>query len=315
MRRRPLGKTGLEVTELALGTWSLSGDGYGPAEPIEQDRVIDRAHALGIRLFETADVYAQGTMETKLGERLPRDDSTVIIVTKIGTDRQSSPGRKRFDRDYLRQAVDASRKRLDRDRLDVVLLHNPAAVTLERGEATETMQTLAQQGVLQAWGVSAGSADIARAAIAQGAQVLSMAYNVFLSTDLHDLHEDIVRSGVGLLARSVLAHGLLCGYWSMHKQFPRGDHRTERWTPDELRRRVNQVQALRPLVGGQIYTLRSGALRYALANEDVSAVILGPRNAVQLDQLVREAGQGPPYVPEDRLTRLAARLEDFGIPT
>jgi aryl-alcohol dehydrogenase-like predicted oxidoreductase len=314
MRRRPLGKTGLEVTELALGSWSLSGDGYGPVEDFEQDRVIDRAHTLGIRIFETADVYGHGAMETKLGTRLPKDDAT-LIVTKVGTDRASSPERKRFDPGYLEQAVDASRKRLARDRLDVVLLHNPAAVTLERGQATDLMQRLRERGVVRAWGVSAGSVDVARAAIARGAEVLSMAYNVFLATDLHDLHDEIVRAGVGVLARSVLAHGLLCGYWSMHKQFPRGDHRAERWTPDELRRRVNQVQALRPLVGGTIYTLRCGALRYALANEDVSAVILGPHNAVQLDQLVREAGQGPPYIPEDRLTRLAARLEDFGIPT
>jgi aryl-alcohol dehydrogenase-like predicted oxidoreductase len=314
MRRRPLGKTGIEVSELALGTWSLSGDGYGPTDEMEQDRVIDRAHTLGIRLFETADVYGHGAMETKLGQRLPKDEGT-LIATKVGTDRSSSPERKRFDAAYLEQAIDASRKRLQRDRIDIVLLHNPAAVTLERGEATDLMQRLRERGVVRVWGVSGGSVDVARAAIARGAEVLSMAYNVFMSADLHDLHDEIQRAGVGVLARSVLAHGLLCGYWSMHKHFPRGDHRAERWTPDELRRRVNQVQALRPLVGGQIYTLRSGAVRYALTNEDVSAVILGPRNAVQLDQLVREAGQGPPYIPEDRLTRLAARLEDFGIPT
>ena len=73
MRRRPLGNTGMKVTELCLGTWGLSGDGYGPVNEAEQDRVIDRARALGIRLFETADSYAHGAMERRLGERLGED--------------------------------------------------------------------------------------------------------------------------------------------------------------------------------------------------------------------------------------------------
>ena len=54
MRFRPLGKTGLSVSELALGTWSLSGDACGPVPALEQDKVIERAHALGITLFETS---------------------------------------------------------------------------------------------------------------------------------------------------------------------------------------------------------------------------------------------------------------------
>ena len=65
MRQRLLGATSLDVTELALGTWGLSGDGYGPVSEAEQDKVIDRALAMGIRLFETADCYAEGRMERR----------------------------------------------------------------------------------------------------------------------------------------------------------------------------------------------------------------------------------------------------------
>ena len=67
MRKRPLGNTGLLVSELGLGTWGLSGDGYGPVAEAEQEGVIERALALGITLFETADSYALGGMEKKLG--------------------------------------------------------------------------------------------------------------------------------------------------------------------------------------------------------------------------------------------------------
>jgi aryl-alcohol dehydrogenase-like predicted oxidoreductase len=314
MRERLLGKTGFSVSELALGTWGLSGDGYGPVPEADQDKVIDRAHALGITLFETADVYGLGAMEKRLGERLPATE-TARIVTKIGTDRSTAIPRKRFEAAYLREAFEKSRERLRRNVVDLVLLHNPSRVTLETGEATGVMGELKEKGAIRAWGVSAGSAEVARAAIAQGAQVLSMTHHAFFSSELRSLHDEIHLSGVGVLAHSVLSHGLLCGYWSMHKGFPASDHRAERWTPDDLRRRVQQLSAILPLVSGAVYTMRSAALRFALANPDVGSVLLGPRNTVQLDQLVREGGKEAPYLTDDQLKSLAFRLEQSGVRT
>jgi len=311
MRARALGKTGLSVSELALGTWGLSGDGYGPVAESEQDKVIDRALALGITLFETADSYGSGAMEKRLGERL--SGSPAIIVTKLGTNRDAKPSRKQFDAEYVTAAFERSRERLRRDVLDVVLLHNPAAVTVREGAATGALEKLCDQGKLRAWGVSAGSVEVARAAIERGASVISVAHNVLFSTDLTELHEDVQKSGVGVLARSVLAYGLLTGYWSMHKEFPPGDHRADRWTPDDLRRRVSQLGPLRTVVGGFVYTQRAAALRYVLSNEDVSAAILGPKSTVQLDQLVREAGMGPPYLTKEQLDSLEFRLKALGV--
>src|SRR5262245_56330641 len=123
MRRRPLGATGFEVSELGLGTWGLSGDAYGPVAPEDQDEVIERAVALGITLFETADGYARGEMEKRLGERLAGHDG-LVVVTKVGTDRESKPARKRFDAAFLAEAFARSSERLKREAIDVVLLHN-----------------------------------------------------------------------------------------------------------------------------------------------------------------------------------------------
>ena len=81
MRTRPLGRTALQVSELALGTWGLCGDAYVPVPEFEQDKVIDRACALGITFFETADVYGVGRMEQRLGERLATNEA-VRIATK-----------------------------------------------------------------------------------------------------------------------------------------------------------------------------------------------------------------------------------------
>src|SRR3954463_1216432 len=100
MRKRPLGNTGLSVTELGLGTWGLSGDGYSPVPEADQDAVIDRALALGVRLFDTADSYAKGGMEARLGERLEKHPDA-IIVTKVGTDREATPPRKSFAAQFI----------------------------------------------------------------------------------------------------------------------------------------------------------------------------------------------------------------------
>ena len=90
MRRRSLGKTGIEIPELCLGTWGLSGDAYGPVEEADQDSVIERAVALGMLAFETADAYAQGAMESRLGHLLEKHPDA-IVITKVGTDRSATP--------------------------------------------------------------------------------------------------------------------------------------------------------------------------------------------------------------------------------
>ena len=204
MRRRPLGKTGLVVSELALGTWGLSGDGYGPVPDAEQDAIIERARAVGIDLFETADSYGFGEMERRLGRLLGSDDKA-RIVTKLGTDRSSVPPRKRFDSRYLSECFERSRDRLARQTVDVVLLHNPSAATMQRGEATGLLQELQGQSAIVAWGVSAGSAEVARQAVASGAQVLGVAHNALYVEVFDAVKEEVVQRGVGLLAHSVLA--------------------------------------------------------------------------------------------------------------
>jgi aryl-alcohol dehydrogenase-like predicted oxidoreductase len=311
MRRRSLGKSGIEVSELGLGTWGLSGDGYGPVAEVEQDRVIERALALGITLFETSTSYARGEMERRFGRLLPRDG--VHIVTKLGTDRESVPERKRFDVAYLQRAFDESRERLRRDVVDIVLLHGPSLAAVQKGEATECLARWREAGHVRAWGVTVGSSEVGRASVERGAQVLSLPYNAFHSFDLRALGPLIQDEEVGILAHSVLCYGLLCGMWPPDKTFPAGDHRSERWTPDEMRYRIRQLDALRPTVRGEVTSMRSAALRYVLDSRLISTALLGPRSSLQLDQLVRDAGKSPPYLARDQRTALEARLREVRV--
>jgi aryl-alcohol dehydrogenase-like predicted oxidoreductase len=312
MRKRPLGKTGMTVSELAIGTWGLSGDAYGPVEEAEAELVLRRAIDMGFSLVDTADAYGAGRMERLCG-KLAKEHPDLVVVTKGGIDRTLEPARKSFAADAMRSAVERSCKRLGMDAIPVYLLHNPTPDTLHAGEAVDTIEALKREGKVRHWGVAAGDEDVARVAIEKGAEVIELAYNLQHQIDLHRLSGDVMVSGCGILARSVLAHGLLTGLWAQERKFVDGDHRSQRWTQMELQHRTRQLDAVRFLVKGEVHTLRGAAVRFVLANHTVSAAVLGVRSKEQLEQLVRETGGGPRYLSDDDLRQLPRLLDRVGI--
>jgi aryl-alcohol dehydrogenase-like predicted oxidoreductase len=312
MRKRPLGKTGVVVSELAVGTWGLSGEAYGRVEEADAEAVLRRAVEMGVTLLDTSDAYGAGRMERLCG-KLAREHHDLVVVTKGGIDRVTEPPRKCFAADYLRSAVERSCKRLGRDAVQVYLLHCPTSQALHGGEAVSTMEALKEEGKIEHWGVTAGDEDVARSAIDLGAEVIELAYNLTHPIDLHRISGDVMVSGCGVLARSVLAHGLLNGTWGHDHEFEEGDHRRDRWTKMELEHRLSQLDALRFLVKGDVHTLRGASVRFALANHLVSAAVLGPRTKEQLVELVRETGGGPRYLHDDDLRRLPRALDKVGI--
>ena len=312
MRRRDFVVPGVTTSELTLGTWGLSGDAYGPVGEQEQEQIILRARALGIVAFETADVYAAGAMESRLGSLLGADPE-VLFVTKVGTDRTSQPPRKRFDASWLRERIEASANRLKRSAIDLLLLHNPSVHALTSGEAIGLLRELTASGTIRSWGVSAGSAEVAAAALDEKSPALQLAFNCFWASDFRRVVDRLREGKTCVLARSVLAHGLLCGFWPGDKTFPEFDHRSRRWTGDELRRRLHQLDALRPLVRDRVTSLRSVALRWVLQHAEVGSAVIGPRSVQQLDQLVRDIAGGPPYLPEESLVGMEMRLQDLGV--
>ena len=309
---RALGKTGLRVSEMALGTWGLSGDAYGAVDDATAERVLRRGLEMGFSLIETADAYGAGRMERLIGRTVAERDE-VVIVTKAGTDRTTSPPRKRFDARYLRESVDRSLRRLARDRIDVYLLHNPTEAAVQGSEASDSLLELKREGKIAHWGVSAGDASVGRAALRKGAEVVEVAYNLLHSSNLHRLAGEVIVAGAGLLARSTLAHGLLAGKWSKDQEFATGDHRAERWTKPELERRIEQVGAVGFLVRGDVVSMRAAAIRFVLSNAIVSSAVLGPRTVEQLEDVVREVGMGPIYLRDMDLARIPRALELAGV--
>jgi aryl-alcohol dehydrogenase-like predicted oxidoreductase len=297
---------------MSVGTWGLSGDSYGAIDPKDAEMIVRRCLDMGMTLVDTADSYGGGRMEAMLG-RILRGNRMVKIVTKGGTDRTTDPPRKHFDAEYLRDCVARSLKRLQRDRIDLYLLHNPSLDALIAGDCIRVMEELKKKGDIAHWGVSAGSDEIARTAIDKGAEVIEIIYNLIQCVDLHRIAGDVMVSGVGVLAHSVLDYGLLTGFWSKEREFADNDHRIGRWTKLELEHRVEQVDALRFLVKGDVKTLRAAAVRFVLASTIVSSAVLGPRTVEQAEQLVREVGGGPRYLPDDALASLPRTLSKIGI--
>jgi aryl-alcohol dehydrogenase-like predicted oxidoreductase len=239
------------------------------------------------------------------------DPAASYVITKIGICRDEESACKRFDRDALSAAFDASQERLDRDKLDVVLLHCPTVGVLEAGDCATTMRHFIEEGKLSHWGVRAGSPEVAQAAVDAGAEVVELAYNLMIAADLHDVADGIAATETALLVRSVLAHGLLAGYWRPDRSFPSFDHRATRWDEAQLRYRVEQLAAFRPLLGEEVPTLRALAVRFALANHLVTSAVLGPRTLLQLEQLIRELGDAS--LSAEILEELPLRLAAVGL--
>ena len=133
-------------------------------------------------------------------------------------------------------------------------------------------------------------------------EVLCLPFNVLRPEALADISSDCSARGVGVLARSVLLHGMLAGRWSTKKSFVSDDHRALRWSPEALSERVQQVGDLRFLVHGPVLSLASAALRFVLAHDVVSCAILGPRTPGQIEASLQSL-QGDPYLPPEDLER------------
>ncbi len=316
MRQRPLGKTGKVVSELAVGTWGLSGEPYGPVDEKDAEAVLAKALDVGVTLFDTSDSYGGGKMEVLLG-RMCKGKDDVVIVTKGGTDRRIEPPVKRFDEEYIRGAVERSLKRLGLEAIPVYLLHCPSRDALvdrdDQKSALTILKTLQREGKIQHVGVSCGTEDVLEQAIEDGAEVVELAYNIFYSGPLTRKTGDIMVRRPGVLARSVLNYGVLAGHWTRDREFPDTDHRSQRWTRMELEHRVDQLDALQFLVKGDVRSMRGAAVRFVLSSHVVSAAVLGPRTVEQLEQLVRETGGGPRYIKDDDLIQLYRELEKVGV--
>ena len=298
MQRRKLGSRDIELSEISLGTWGVSTGAYGALPDAAAGKgnadvlreVTARALDLGVTTFDMAPLWGDGLAEEIVADVTESKRDSVTYITRAGAAWKRGRAVSRFEAYDLIGDCEASLKRLKTDRIDVWLLHNPPEHVMTRDDWARTAVRLKEDGKIRAWGVSVGDEKQAKQAIQAGADAICLAYNVLNSEDLHVLSNEVKSRGVGVLARSPLAYGLLAGAWKEGHTFAAGDHRAQRWSSHALRTRLRQVENLRFLVGGEVESMAAASLRYVLSNQLVTTAIVGARSVAQIETAAQGIG-------------------------
>jgi aryl-alcohol dehydrogenase-like predicted oxidoreductase len=318
MQYRDLGRTGIKVSEIGFGAWAIGGAADAGGAPLgwsgsnddESLAAIRRARDLGVNFFDTADSYGFGRSESLLGIVLSRKRQDVVIATKVGVVRRSSGElRKDFSKQHIFLAVDGSLKRLRTDYIDLYQLHNPTIADLERGEIQEAMDRLQDSGKIRFWGVSVTTPEEGIEIIKQDwGYALQVLYNVLNQAPARELFPLAKQKGYGIIARVPLASGLLTGKYRQDAVFPSDDVRQNFLTARRLEEATARVDEVKSIIGGAARSIGEGALRFVLADDAVSTVIPGARNARQIEGNVA-AIEGK--LPADVVEKLRSRLGDY----
>ena len=304
MNERILGRTGLRVSALALGTVELGLD-YGIAVPGEYgrpatDEAIRLVHAAidgGITLIDTARAY--GESEAVLGQALRGRRAQVVLATKVRTQRDdgTTPSGAEL-RQLMEQALETSLRLLETDYVDIWQIHNVDAALLDRLDVVaEVFAAARQAGVVRAVGGSTYGAEMPLLALQTGLfDMLQVTYSVLDQRLADQVLPAAAARGVGVVVRSILLKGALTA---------RGDHLPEHLAM--LRERSRQFRSLVAESHLRASPVQA-AIAFGLAHPQIDSVLVGLRSEGEL----REAlGATVIRLPDALLQRLRAlRLDD-----
>ncbi|MBC7880051.1 MAG: aldo/keto reductase [Anaerolineae bacterium] len=293
MRYRRLGRSGLQVSELSLGSWVTYGNQVDESVAIE---TLAAAWDAGVNFFDNAEVYAGGKSETLMGNALKRlgwDRDAYIISTKFYWGINKGPNRKNtLNRKYLLHAIDGSLKRLQLDYVDLVFCHRPDPNTPIE-ETVWAMHDMIQNGKALYWGTSEWSAaeivsawQIAERHHLHKPVMEQAQYNLFhrqrVEQEYARLYEDL---GLGLTTWSPLASGVLTGKYA--NGIPEGSRSTlpgYGWLQETVTNPdwIAATERLRPLSDELGCTLSQLAIAWCASNPHVSTVITGASRTAQV---------------------------------
>jgi aryl-alcohol dehydrogenase-like predicted oxidoreductase len=297
MRHLPLGRTGLFVSELCLGTMTFGGSAgiwaqIGELQQNDAERLVGQALDAGINFIDTADVYASGVSEQITGQALknlkvPREN--VVVATKVFGETGLGPNHRGATRGHILDGVKASLKRLQLDHIDLYQIHGfDPATPIE--ETVRALDQLVRHGHVRYVGVSNWAAwQIVKAlGIAERlglARFESLqAYYTVAGRDLErELIPMLKSEGVGLMVWSPLAGGLLSGKYGREQAAEAGSRRTTFDFPPVNRERAwDCVDAMRPIAQAHGVSVAQVALAWLLHQPQVTSVIVGAKRPEQL---------------------------------
>ncbi len=293
MKTRRLGRNGPQVSELGLGCMGMS-EFYGPTSETESLATIDRAIALGVTFFDTADAYGRGHNEELVGRAIRGRRERVFLATKFGLVRTADPTHRSIagSPEYVRAACDASLKRLGVETIDLYYQHRvDTNVPIE--ETVGAMAELVAAGKVRYLGLSeAASPTIRRAAAVHPIAALQSEYSL-LTRDLEDngVLDTIRELGIALVAYSPIGRGLLSASIRSTGDLAEDDFRrtTPRFSDENLDRNVPLVDAVREIATEIGVTPAQLSLAWLLGRRDDIIPIPGTKRIGYLEENVAAA--------------------------
>ncbi len=285
--QRKLGKHGPPVSALGLGCMGMS-EFYGATDDAESLRVLHRAAELGVNFFDTADIYGFGRNEELLGRFLKETPHRVQVATKGGIVRRENSYERRIDNSpvYLREAVDASLKRLGVERIDLYYIHRN-----EEGRAIEevigTLAALAREGKIAHIGLSEVSlATLRRAAAIHPIAAVQSEYSLWSREPEDGMLAACAELGTAFVPYSPLGRGFLSGQFESFDALPDGDFRkgNPRFQAEALAQNRSALAGFKQLADQRGASAAQLALAWVLAQGEHIIPIPGTKRVAYLEQ-------------------------------
>lgn len=298
MRHHPLGRTGLFVSELCLGTMTFGGTDetlwakIGTLQQGEAERLVGQALDAGINFIDTANVYANGVSEQITGQalknlKIPRD--SVVVATKVFGDMGRGPNARGNSRSHILDSVKASLARLQLEHIDLYQIHGfDPATPIE--ETVRALDQLVRDGHVRyvgvsnwaAWQITKALGVSERLGLARFESL--QAYYTVAGRDLErELIPMLKSEGVGLMVWSPLAGGLLSGKYGRDQPGEQGSRRTGfDFPPVHKERAWNCIDVMRPMAEARDVSVAQVALAWLLHQPQVTSVIVGAKRPEQL---------------------------------
>ncbi len=289
MEYRELGKNGLKVSALGLGCMGMS-QSYGQGNEEESVATIHRAIELGVTLFDTADVYGAGVNEILVGKALKPFRNKVMIATKFGNVRTADGTRLGINGkpEYVRQACEASLKRLGIDTIDLYYQHRVDPNTPIE-ETIGAMSKLVEEGKIRFIGMSEASAKtLRRANKVYKVTALQSEYSLWT----RDVEKEILPTcrelGIGFVPFSPLGRGFLTGQVKDTSAFGEKDFRKDnpRFVGDNFRKNLDLVKKLEDMAAARKCTAGQIALAWVMAQGSDIVPIPGTKRRKYLEENV-----------------------------
>jgi myo-inositol catabolism protein IolS len=287
MKYRRLGKTGMKVSVIGIGTWQLGGEWGKKFEQAEVDAMIDKAAELSVNLIDTAECYGDHLSEELIGRSIEGRRDKWIITTKFGHKFKPNFERENlFDPAQVQKQLEDSLRALQTDYIDLYQFHSGTDEMFDTPGLWEMLQKQVDAGKIRHLGISISSKFASfyqvEKASEVGAEAIQAVYNRVHRKPEEKIFDSCIRQDLGVLARVPLASGFLSGKYSEDSKFASTDVRSSWHDQDEWQEIYREVTSFKNEVP-QGVPMAHWALAWCLQHPAVSCVIPGCKTVEQVE--------------------------------